>query len=239
MCRAGGHVDIERPEALGSGFVDGLAHDLEELAARQVDRAHAVEMAGSHLAVEQGKTPGMQLSCKPDECDLAGVALARKHGFAEEHAPDRHAIEAADQRAVAPYLDRMGVAQRVQLGVCGAHFRAEPGAGVAGTNGGTVADDAIEVLVERNRIVGLGEGALEAPRDMHGAGVEYGPRIGAPPEDRFVRVVPGKDALRVRTAKARGRQVAAHGEQAVRLVEREFGIGKGAVGRIRIQPVHA
>ena len=50
-----------------------------------------------------------------DERDLAGVGLPREHALAEEGAAERDAVEPADQLAVAPGLDAVGVAADVQL----------------------------------------------------------------------------------------------------------------------------
>ena len=46
---------------------------------------------------------------QPGECDLGGIGHAAEHGFAEEGPAQLHAIKAADQPAVMPAFDRMGM----------------------------------------------------------------------------------------------------------------------------------
>ncbi len=49
--------------------------------------------------------------------NLARIALAREHRFAEERAAESHAIETADKLALKPGLDRVAAAQPVKLRV--------------------------------------------------------------------------------------------------------------------------
>ena len=66
-----------------------------------------------------------------DQADLRGVALAREHAFAEEGAAERHAVEAADQPAVAPGFDRVAVAAPEELDIGLADRRVDPGVAAA------------------------------------------------------------------------------------------------------------
>ncbi len=74
-------------------------------------------MLGHELGVEQAEAAGPQPRHEVDERDLRGVALAVEHALAEEGAAEPHAVEAADQPAVAPDLDRVAVAEVEQLAV--------------------------------------------------------------------------------------------------------------------------
>ena len=64
-------------------------------------------MGGLLLAVDHAEVPRAQHADQVHQRDLGGVRLAREHRFAEEHAPERHAVEAAHEVAVPPRLDRM------------------------------------------------------------------------------------------------------------------------------------
>ena len=60
--------------------------------------------------------------------DLRCVAGEAEHRFAEEHATERHAVDATDQGRPLPGLDRMRVPEFVQQLVGVAHGRRDPGA---------------------------------------------------------------------------------------------------------------
>ena len=56
------------------------------------------------------KPPTFKPRDQPGERHLRGVARRREHRFAEEGGAELDAVKAADQRAVLPAFDRMGVA---------------------------------------------------------------------------------------------------------------------------------
>ena len=74
-------------------------------------------MLGDELGVEQREAARPQPRDQIDQGDLAGVAVAREHALAEERGAERDAVEAADQLAVAPALDAVGMAAPVQLDI--------------------------------------------------------------------------------------------------------------------------
>ena len=61
------------------------------------------------------------------ERDLRGIARAADHRFAEEGAAERHAVEAADERAVQPAFDAVRVAELEQSLVARLDDRVDPG----------------------------------------------------------------------------------------------------------------
>ena len=58
--------------------------------------------------------PPVEVPRGPGQRHLRGIGAAREHRLPEEHAPDRHAIQPAHERAILPGLERMGVARPVQ-----------------------------------------------------------------------------------------------------------------------------
>ena len=90
--------------------------------------AEARQVARGQLAVDDRDAVAQAHRDQVRERDLRGVALAAEHRFAEEHAAQAHPVEAADERAVAPGLDAVGVTQAMQLEVGGAHLGGDPGA---------------------------------------------------------------------------------------------------------------
>ena len=84
------------------------------------------------------------------QADLRGVALARKHAFAEEGAAERHAVEPAGEPAVAPGFDRVAVAAPVELDIGFADRRIDPGVAAIVAGFGAAVDDAFEIGVERH-----------------------------------------------------------------------------------------
>lgn len=74
-------------------------------------------MIGHELAVEQGETAKTQPRDEPGQCDFRRVGASRHHALTEKGAPDRYAIEAADQFFIFPHLDRMGKTMGVQRAI--------------------------------------------------------------------------------------------------------------------------
>src|SRR5204862_2915032 len=66
-----------------------------------------------------------------DERYLGRVGRMREHRLAVEHPADCYAVQATNQHPVLPAFERMGVAGTMQACIGGAHFLAEPGAGLA------------------------------------------------------------------------------------------------------------
>jgi len=88
---------------------------------------------GDELAIEQLEAADPQACHQMRQPDLRGVAHPAEHALAEIGAAERHAVEAADQRAAdvarAPDLDRMGVAVAVQDVVGLLDLAVDPGLG--------------------------------------------------------------------------------------------------------------
>src|SRR5690606_26251919 len=62
--------------------------------------------------------------------------------------------------------------------------------------------------------------AAQAPRYAKRRREQHGAGIGAPPQDRLTALVPGKDTAAIRRQQSLGTQVAAGGEETVRLFQR-------------------
>ncbi len=67
------------------------------------------QMLGHELGVEQAVAAADQPPDQMHERHLRGVAAAGEHALAEEGSAQRDAVEAADQLAVLPALDAVGV----------------------------------------------------------------------------------------------------------------------------------
>src|SRR5690606_29421213 len=78
------------------------------------------------LAVEQPVSAVAQQPDEPYQRDLRGIGRAAEHRLAAEHPLEPDAVEATDQLAVVPTLDRMGVAGEVQRAVAGGDPVADP-----------------------------------------------------------------------------------------------------------------
>ncbi len=197
-----------------------------ERRARHRARAQAGEVRGFHLAVDQAESPALQLPRQPHQRDLGGVGFAAEHGFAVEHAADRHAVETADQLAVAPGFHRMRVAGLEQAGVGRHHRRGNPGAACPLPWRGAGAHHLGEGGVDTQLEAGVAHALGQRTGDAHLVRHQHHARVGTPPQDRLAGVEPGKDAVAVGIQQALRRQVAAHRQQAVGVGERGLDRGK-------------
>ncbi len=84
-------------------------------------------MIGHELAVEQSEAADDQPRHEPGQGDLRCVGPDREHAFAEEGAPQSYAVEAADQLAIFPGLDRMGVAVLMEADIARLDLGVDPG----------------------------------------------------------------------------------------------------------------
>ena len=73
------------------------------------------------------KPPRLQPRDQMDQATFEASRSRREHAFAEERRAERHAVEAADQLAVPPGLDRVAVAAREELAIELADRRVDPG----------------------------------------------------------------------------------------------------------------
>src|SRR5699024_9992029 len=97
-----------------------------------------------------------------------------------EDAPQRHAVEPADQLAVlAADLDAVGVAEPVKATVRALHFRCDPGAALIDASGfGAGGGDLVEGAVGMHAESPLPERSPEASGQMHRLGQQNRARFG-------------------------------------------------------------
>src|SRR6476619_1221537 len=84
-------------------------------------------MLGDILRVEQLEPAIDQPRHQMHERDLRGIARGVEHAFAEESAPQAHAIEAADEIIALPGLDAVAMAELVQAAIEVADALVDPG----------------------------------------------------------------------------------------------------------------
>jgi len=89
-------------------------------------------MFGQELAVEQLKVPDAQARHQMSERHLRRIAHPAEHALAEEGRAKANAVKPADQLAVVPGLDRMGVAASVKLGISALDIGVDPRVGPVG-----------------------------------------------------------------------------------------------------------
>mgnify|MGYP003605892069 CR=1 FL=1 len=168
---------------------------------------------------------------KRGQRDLGTARPATEHALAEEHAPDRHAVDAAHQGVALEHFDRMGVPVAMQVDVRLAHARGDPGAVLARPwRLGACRDHLLERGVRPDLPRAVPEAAAEARRQAHAIGGEHHARIGRPPQRRLAGREPRKDAVTIGIQQARQRQVAPDREQAVGLLHGAVRRREGRVG---------
>ena len=106
--------------------------------------------------------PDLQPRDEPRERDLGRVGPAAEHAFAEEGAAELHAVEAADEVAAVPHLDRMGMAGAVKREHRALELGVDPGLLAVGAGG----DDGREVAVMGDREFARAKRPPERAREM-------------------------------------------------------------------------
>src|SRR5690606_9899284 len=99
--------------------------------------------------------------------------------------------------------------------------------------GGAQADDLGERGVGADHPAGAPQRAAEAGGRAEGLRAEHRPRVGGPPQDRLSLREPGEDAVAVGVEQPWRGQVAAEGEQPVRMGQGPFRSGEGRVRVVR------
>lgn len=103
-------------------------------------------MRGHELAIEKNEVTGLQAGDEPRQCDLRCVGPAAEHRFTEEGATQADAIDPADQLAIGPAFDRVGVARRVKSERGAFDIGVDPRFGAVGA----ATDDVFEGAVARD-----------------------------------------------------------------------------------------
>ncbi len=187
-----------------------------------------------HLAVDQHKTPGLQLARQCRKAEFGRVVRAAEHGLAKKQLAHRQTVQAAHQLAVVPYFHRVGVAALVQLQVGVLYTFGDPGAISVGAWRGAGLDDRSEVLVEGDGIALLAQQFAQAAGDMQFVREYHGAWVGRPPENRLAFREPRKAAVAVGLNQSVGRQVATGGEQTIGFAH---GLGQRREGKgVALQP---
>jgi len=107
-------------------------------------------MTGGHLAVHAREAPALDLLDQRDEGNLRCVRHSTEHRLPEEHPAQAHAVQPADQLAVGPGLDRMGIAHVEEALVCLCHLICDPRSILAASRLGAPFHDLHEAAVQRD-----------------------------------------------------------------------------------------
>ena len=120
---------------------------------------------------------GVEALDEPDERHLRRVAHRVEHRLPGEQAPDRHAVQTADEAPVLPRLDAVRPAQLVQPAVRAGHLRGDPPTLARGVR--TPADDLVERGVDAH--LEAVERPAQRPAHAQPAGRDHAPGVGRPP----------------------------------------------------------
>ena len=160
---------------------------------------------------------------QPRQRHLRRVGLVGKHRLAEEHPAKRQTIQAADEFAPAPGLDRVSVAKRVKVAVGHRHLPCDPRAVLRIAHDARASiDHRSECRVHAHFKVASPDAFRQRARQPILVGVQHHPRIGTPPQQRLALAVPGVDTAPIGVDDALRRQIAAGRQQSVRLLQRSF-----------------
>src|SRR6266496_4206834 len=164
------------------------------------------------------------------ERDFRCIADAMEHGFAREETADRDTVNAAGEFAGLPAFDAVGMSFFVQSGVGLDEPGADPGAFAAWSGRSATFNDPPEGAIPRDFENALAQDSRQTFRNMKSVQVKNGARVRRPPGDRIVG--PGEDAVSISQQQAGDGQIAADGDQAVKLAAlfRGTRIGKPQAG---------
>src|SRR5262245_36203273 len=111
-----------------------------------------------------------------------------------------------------PYFQAVGMTELVQALVGGDHVRRDPGPVVPAF--GTATNDAGEIAVDRDLESAGADATAQPAGDVKAVELEDRPRVGRPPTDGAVLVVPRENARTVGVQQPLGPQIAADGDEA-------------------------
>ena len=106
-------------------------------------------MIGHELAVEQPIAAHLEPRDEPGEGDLGGVAAEGKHALPEKGGAKRDSVEPADQLAILPALDAMGMAFPEQQIVAFLDIGVDPGLFAIGATTNRLGKGAVGGDIER------------------------------------------------------------------------------------------
>src|SRR5271157_2261178 len=133
--------------------------------AENFDGAEALQMRRDELRVQQAIAAAVQPRHQMDQADFGSVGGAMKHAFAEKGAAHRQPVKTADQLAVAPGLNRMGVAKGQKLAEQVGDASVDPGLFAPRSTLRAAGEDAIEIRVRLDLEWRGAKGFGEAFRD--------------------------------------------------------------------------
>lgn len=190
---------FERPLPPSVGKRERLGEMLDEVSPGDLYSAEPRDMRRRLLTVDKSEVPGLKLLDEPHEGHFGCIIDSGKHRLGKEGASNRHAIQSADEATILPCLDGMGIAEFVQARVGVQHFICDPGSsfGILLARPCTLFHHVPEADIKRDGVHILAKPSPEAAGDMELIGKQHGARIGRPPENRLIVVVPGKDALSI------------------------------------------
>jgi hypothetical protein len=120
------------------------------------------------LRVQQREAPGFKPRHKMDKGDLARIAFARKHAFAEKGGAETDAIQASDKPPVAPALHAVRMANAIKLGIQRNDFGVYPAFFAIRRSLRAGCDDLVECGVDADGESIAAHGARETARHMEG-----------------------------------------------------------------------
>ena len=140
-------------------------------------------MVGAPLDVQEppGVPVGGEDVHQAEQRDLRGVGSAGEHRLPREQPAHGHAVQAAEQLAVAPGLHRVRPAEPVEPAVGGGDRGGDPAAGAGRV--GAAGDHGVEGGVDAH--LEPGARAPQRPGDHEPVERQDAARVGAPPADRL------------------------------------------------------
>lgn len=175
-----------------------------------------------YLRIDQWPSALIQMPCQCYQRDRRSTGFGGVHALATEHPTDVEAVQAANQpastrHASVEYLDAVRMSKPMQRDVSALHRRSNPGSTLTGApSTGTCRNDPFECSIHSHDPVRTAQAAAQPRRQADRVGAEHRASRRAPPQDRFVVRIPGKDAVAISVEQALWGKIATKCEQAIR-----------------------
>jgi hypothetical protein len=178
------------------------------------------------LAIEQLKAPLAQTLTEMRHSNLGSIGDSAKHGLTAEYFSHGHTVNPTHQLTLVPDLHRMSLAHTVQLAIGLDHLCGNPGTSIIISGGRAGLHNSGKIFIAGDSIFLATQGPNQTFGEVQARHRDQAALTGAPPKNRVVILIPGKDTLAIGIDKRRWGQVTADCKEPIGLLNCVAWMGK-------------